>query len=133
MVVAIIDQDYVFVFKRKRKPPVSIHCDCPMTFKIMVQRMQSPSGRIHVGRGLRPVQRKELQPEATGVLWLNACLASGKKEPLNSLVPERPDHADSVAPHATLHNGKKRARHGPDHQLWRFGLQFIALQIVRSV
>jgi len=54
--------------------------------------VQEPSGSLHIFRGLRPVQREELERQTVRVLRLDAGLAAGSEELLDSSMPEAPDH-----------------------------------------
>lgn len=63
-----------------------------MTGKSSLQRVQTPTGGIHVLRLYCIVEGKQLSRELFGMFWLDTSLRSIFEEPLNTTVPEGLDH-----------------------------------------
>lgn len=96
MIILVIHQDGVLFLEGECQPPVTADLDGPMARGLAVQRMQSPTGRSHVGRSLGIVQGEKLLPESLGMFWLDARLRSRLEKALDALMPEGLDHSYSV-------------------------------------
>jgi hypothetical protein len=72
-----------------------------MVLQVAAQRMQRPSGSIHIVCRPGPIQLKKLDGELGCMSWLNASFASGVEKPLNAGVPEAFDHTYSGTRHAS--------------------------------
>lgn len=72
VIVPIIDQNRIFALECECQSPVTAHVNRPVSFQVACQRVQSPARRIHIGRGFRIVQCKELFSQAIGMFRLNA-------------------------------------------------------------
>lgn len=81
------------VFEPEYHAPVAADLDCPLAPAIALERMQVRTWKIHVLDPGSGIQMIEDQPQTLGMNGLYAFRATGQKEPLQSLVPEAPDHA----------------------------------------
>lgn len=48
VVILIIDDERIAVFEAERHPPVAVHLYSPLSGKLALQRMQLPSGLVHL-------------------------------------------------------------------------------------
>lgn len=96
MVVAIIDQNGVFSFKREGQSPVAADIYGPVTFEVAMERMQSPSRSVHVFRRFGIIKGEKLFPQSFRMTGLNLRPRSAPKEQFESLVAEASDHPYSV-------------------------------------
>jgi len=101
VVVLIVDQYGVAVFKHECQPPIATDTDAPVVFELPFEGMQIPAGNAHIRRRFRAIQKRELPPEPGGMCCLNAGFTAGSEEALDALVSERLDHGRSVARRAT--------------------------------
>ncbi len=96
MVIVIINQNRIFAFKHKSKPPVSIYGHRPMAFEFPTQRMQPPAGGVHVSGGARIVQGEELLAQPLGMAGLNLGFRPCSKEQFDTFVTKAFNHSYSV-------------------------------------
>lgn len=96
MVVAIINEDCVFAFKREGKPPVAADHNRPVTFQFPMEGMQLPAGSVHVLHRSGIVEHEELFTQPFAVTSLNFCFRPGPEEQFDSLMTKAFDHSYSV-------------------------------------
>ena len=101
MVVLIVDQYGVAVFKHECQPPISTDTDAPVILELPFEGMQIPTGNVHIRRRFCAIQKSELPREPGGMCRLNAGFTARSEEALVALVSERLDHGRSVARGAT--------------------------------
>ena len=101
MVVLIVDQYGVAVFKHECQPPIATDTDAPVVFELPFEAMQIPAGNVHIRRRFCAIQKSELPCEPGGMCRLNAGFTARSEEALDALVSERLDHGRSVARRAT--------------------------------
>lgn len=75
-------------FEGEGETPIPIHIDGPVPFTITSQRVKVPAIKVHIRRGLRVVEHIEPIFKPCGVGWLNARLAAGSEELLNTSMTE---------------------------------------------
>ena len=92
MVVLVIDQYRVFAFKLESHAPISVHRYRIMSGKVASQRVQPPSGHVHISSALGVVQSGQLTPQLRSVMRLDSRLLSSVKEVFQSFVREGFDH-----------------------------------------
>ena len=101
MVVLIVDQYGVAVFKHECQPSIATDTDAPVVFELPFEGMQIPAGNVHIRRRFCAIQKSELPREPGGMCRLNAGFTARSEEALDALVSERLDHGRSVARRAT--------------------------------
>jgi hypothetical protein len=68
-----------------------------MVFQLAPQRMEIPTGSIHVLRQFGAIQLKELNRQFGSMGWLDSGFTSGREESFDASVPEALNHVYSVA------------------------------------
>jgi hypothetical protein len=92
VIVPIVHLNGIGTCKAKRKPPVLIDPYRPKPIEIAPQRMQPPSGHIHISGTRRAIKAAKLQPKSFGVLGLNASLRAAPEEPFHASMAEASNH-----------------------------------------
>ncbi len=73
-------------------PPVPADFDRMKAFEAPVQRVQTPTGSIHVRGSASTVERRQDQPKSGRVVRADAGAWAAQVERLQALVSEAPDH-----------------------------------------
>jgi len=93
VVVLVIDEDGVLTVQGEGQAPVAAHQHGLVSRQIGGERMQLPTGQVHVLGQRRNVKPCQLPPELGGVSGLDPCLRSGFEKALEPLALELLDHA----------------------------------------
>src|SRR3954471_5948170 len=88
MIVMVVDQYGVGVFKGESEPPILINPDRPMSSQIAGEGVQFPPRAVHISWPPGRVQQRQLCAQPSRVFWLNARLRSRVEELLDTFVPE---------------------------------------------
>jgi hypothetical protein len=102
VVILVVNEDHILALEFEGQAPIAVHLDGPVLFQIAAQKMQSPSGGVHVLCGLCSIQLKQLDRQLGGMGGLDSSFASSGKESFNAAMAEALDHAYSVALHVSL-------------------------------
>ena len=105
VVILIVDQNGIAIFKCEGQAPVAIDPYRPMPAQVAEQRMEFPARYVHILGRLRFVQSTQLQAKAIGMSWLDAPRGSRKKEFLDAFVAERFDHGQRIVYRHTIQRG----------------------------
>ena len=95
MIVKVINDIGIAVFKAKNQPPVCTDFNTPKSVKIMFQRMQIHSTTAHVLYFLGRVQQEQQRGQFLAVFGLNAAGVVFEEEAFESLVGEALNHCKS--------------------------------------
>lgn len=82
MIVLIVNQHRIVVFKYEGQSPVTVDPYRPVTIQAPSQRMKSPTGNVHLFWRSRLVQGCKLAIEFFSLVRLNASLAAFLKKRL---------------------------------------------------
>jgi hypothetical protein len=96
VIIPVINQDRIFALEPESQPPIAAHSNGPVAFQVSTQRMQPPTGRIHIFRGPCVVEREELVAQPIRVGRLDSRFRPCAEEQLDSLVTKAPNHSYSV-------------------------------------
>lgn len=88
MVVLIVNDIGVSVFKPEGYPPVAGYGHAPHPRKIALQHVQAGTGKVHIRRHDSMVQQVKNHGETAGVLYLYAFCTSSEEKDFQSLVRE---------------------------------------------
>jgi len=103
VVILIINKNNVAVLERESQTPIAIGRHTPVISQPALERVQSPTGQVHICRGPRALQCGQLPSEPCRMRSLNTRFTSRFKEPLDAFVPKATDHDPSVARGATVY------------------------------
>jgi len=92
VVILIINQNGIAIFKRKRQTPVAINADRAVTTQTAFERVSVPTGTVHVFGPRGGIQRRQLPSQAWCVCGLYPRARAGSEEALNAFVSETADH-----------------------------------------
>jgi hypothetical protein len=104
VIVPIIDQDCVLVFKTECHPPIAVDFDCPVACKFAVQGVQIPTRHVHSAGACCAVQCGQLVLQLIGMCWIDASFRSVQEEFFKPGMPERLDHTTTVSLSDTVVN-----------------------------
>jgi hypothetical protein len=131
VIVLIVHEDRVLVFKSEGHPPVAVHLDRPMTCEITFQRMELPAWQTHCLGRISIIQNAQLLRKLLRVRWLYPGFRTGFEEFLEPAVLERLNHPSRVYRVALHVSSEKRGFVTPEScrgkLISRAGLIFFVL------
>jgi hypothetical protein len=98
VVIPIIDENGILVFKTECHTPVSAYFYGPMASQFTLQRVKVPPRDAHAAGTGGAIQSCQLIFESDCVRWMDASFRAVQVEPFESCVPERLEHFSSVSP-----------------------------------
>ena len=96
MIVAMVNENGVFTFKREGESPVAADRHRPVAFQISMERMRSPAGSIHVLQRPGIVESEKLFAQALTMTGLNFRFRPSSEEQFDSLMAKALYHPYSV-------------------------------------
>ena len=104
MVIPIIDENGILVFKTECHTPVSTYFYGPVASQFALHLVKIPPRDAHAAGTGGAIQSCQLIFESDCVRWMDASFRAVQVEPFESYVPERLDHFSSVSPGDTVVN-----------------------------
>jgi len=104
VVIPIIDENGILVFKTECHTPVSTYFYGPVASQFALHLVKIPPRDAHAAGTGGAIQSCQLIFESDCVRWMDASFRAVQVEPFESYVPERLDHFSSVSPGDTVVN-----------------------------
>ena len=96
MIVLVVDVRGIESVESKGHPPVAADLNCPSAPAIALQRMEVVTRKPHLARLLSNIETRENQPQAFGMLGLDASRGPATEKAFQALVAEPRDRHAAV-------------------------------------